>query len=172
MSGQAVWVWEKRLAVRCAIWLAGVRSFARCPLGARSGFSDYASPLGSHIESFLTHRQMEMLSTYGKHMVKWYLALVGDPCLWIVRGSQDRYRTDREHHCLLGTSGRDPRGSADQSQARTDDIRRRHYRASRPLAGGDGTTAELDGGVNGPPHRLPRERERGSAVGARKEPLT
>jgi len=106
VSGQAVWVWEKRLAVRCALWLAGVRSFARCPLGARPGFSDYASPLGSHIESFLTHRQMEMLSTYGKHMVKWYLALVDDPCLWIVRGSQDRYRTDREHHCLL----REPQG--------------------------------------------------------------
>ena len=58
---------------------AGVRSFARRLLGARPGFSVYVSPFGSHIESFLTHRQMEMLSTYDKLMVKWYLALVDDP---------------------------------------------------------------------------------------------
>ena len=101
-----MWWWVKRLAVRCALWPAGVRSFARRLLGARSGFSDYVSPLGSHIDSFLTHRQMEMLSTYGKLMVKWYLGLVDDPCLWIVPGSQNRYRTEREHQCML----REPRG--------------------------------------------------------------
>ena len=94
-------MWVKRLAVRCALWPAGVRSFARSLLGARPAFSDYVSPLGSHIESFLNHRQMEMLSTYGKLTVKWYQALVDHPCLWIVWGRQNCYRTEREHHCLL-----------------------------------------------------------------------
>ena len=46
-------------------------------------------------------KEMEMLDTYRKHMVKWHMALVDDPCLWIVPGSQKRYRTEREHQCIL-----------------------------------------------------------------------
>ena len=32
--------------------------------------------------------------------LKWHLALVDDPCLWVVPGSQRRYRTDAERECL------------------------------------------------------------------------
>ena len=46
-------------------------------------------------------KEIAMLSTYRKHMVKWHMALVDDPCLWVVPGSQNRYRTEREHHCLI-----------------------------------------------------------------------
>ena len=51
-------------------------------------------------------KEMEMLGTYRKHMVKWHMALVDDPSLWIVPGSQKRYRTEREHQCML----QDPQG--------------------------------------------------------------
>ena len=51
-------------------------------------------------------KEMALLKTYRKHMVKWHMALVDDPCLWIVPGSQKRYRTEREHHCML----QEPRG--------------------------------------------------------------
>ena len=53
-------------------------------------------------------KEMAMLITYRKHMVKWHMALVDDPCLWIVPGSQNRYRTEREHHCLI----QEPRGDS------------------------------------------------------------
>ena len=46
-------------------------------------------------------KEMEVLNSYRKHMVKWHMALVDDPCLWIVPGSQRRYRTEREHQCIL-----------------------------------------------------------------------
>ena len=51
-------------------------------------------------------KEMDLLRIYRKHMVKWHMALVDDPCLWIVPGSQNRYRTEREHQCML----REPQG--------------------------------------------------------------
>ena len=45
--------------------------------------------------------EMEILRRHRKHFVKWHLALADDPCLWIVPGSQRRYRTERERECLL-----------------------------------------------------------------------
>lgn len=45
--------------------------------------------------------EMEILGRYRKHMVKWHTALVDDPCLWIVPGSQRRYRTDVEREILI-----------------------------------------------------------------------
>lgn len=33
--------------------------------------------------------------------LRWQLALVDDPCLWVVPGSQQRYRTDEERHALI-----------------------------------------------------------------------
>ena len=45
--------------------------------------------------------EMEVLRRHRKHFVKWHLALADDPCLWIVPGSQRRYRTERERECLL-----------------------------------------------------------------------
>ena len=45
--------------------------------------------------------EMALLASYRKNFMKWHLALVDDPCLWIVPGSQRRYRTEREHEVLV-----------------------------------------------------------------------
>jgi hypothetical protein len=48
--------------------------------------------------------EMELLARYRKNFMKWHLALVDDPCLWIVPGSQRRYRTERECQVLTSDS--------------------------------------------------------------------
>ncbi len=48
--------------------------------------------------------EMEILARHRKNLVKWHMALAADPCLWIVPGSQRRYRTEREHECLINDS--------------------------------------------------------------------
>jgi len=45
--------------------------------------------------------EMEILARHRKHFMKWHLALVDDPCLWIVPGSHRRYRTEREREVLI-----------------------------------------------------------------------
>ena len=45
--------------------------------------------------------EMQILKHYRKNLLKWHLALVDDPCLWIVPGSQQRYRTEQERQSLL-----------------------------------------------------------------------
>ncbi len=45
--------------------------------------------------------EMEILAHYRKDLLKWHLALADDPCLWIVPGSQRRYRTDPEREVLI-----------------------------------------------------------------------
>ncbi len=55
--------------------------------------------------------EMALLARYRKHMVKWHMALVDDPCLWIVPGSHRRFRTDEEKECLVnGGQGELPGG--------------------------------------------------------------
>ena len=49
--------------------------------------------------------EMEILSRYRKNLLKWHTALVDDPCLWIVPGSQRRYRTDHEREVLISNKG-------------------------------------------------------------------
>ena len=51
--------------------------------------------------------EMEILGRHRKHFVKWHMALVEDPCLWIVPGSHRRYRTDleRERTSTWSTDG-------------------------------------------------------------------
>ena len=49
--------------------------------------------------------EMEILSRYRKNLLKWHTALVDDPCLWIVPGSQRRYRTDNEREVLISNKG-------------------------------------------------------------------
>ena len=49
--------------------------------------------------------EMEILSRYRKNLLKWHTALVDDPCLWIVPGSQRRYRTDYEREVLISNKG-------------------------------------------------------------------
>ena len=45
--------------------------------------------------------ELEILSRYRKNLVKWHLALVEDACLWLVPGSQRRYRTEQEREVLI-----------------------------------------------------------------------
>jgi ectoine hydroxylase-related dioxygenase (phytanoyl-CoA dioxygenase family) len=45
--------------------------------------------------------ELEILSRYRKNLLKWHMALVDDPCLWVVPGSQRRYRTDHEREVLI-----------------------------------------------------------------------
>ena len=49
--------------------------------------------------------EMEILRRYRKNLLKWHTALVDDPCLWIVPGSQRRYRTDYEREVLISNKG-------------------------------------------------------------------
>ena len=49
--------------------------------------------------------EMEILSRYRKNLLKWHTALVDDPCLWIVPGSQRRYRTNHEREVLINNKG-------------------------------------------------------------------
>ncbi|NKB71180.1 MAG: hypothetical protein GKR89_29260 [Candidatus Latescibacteria bacterium] len=51
--------------------------------------------------------ELALLAQYRKHMVKWHLALVDDPSLWIVPGSQRRCRTEHERQVLT----QDPMGT-------------------------------------------------------------
>ena len=46
--------------------------------------------------------EMEILGRYRKNLVKWHLALIDDPCLWLVPGSHRRYRTGEEREFLVG----------------------------------------------------------------------
>ena len=45
--------------------------------------------------------EMGILERHRKYLMKWHTALVDDPCLWIVPGSQRRYRTERERQCMI-----------------------------------------------------------------------
>ena len=45
--------------------------------------------------------ELEILGRYRKNLVKWHLALVDDACLWLVPGSQRRYRTEQEREVLI-----------------------------------------------------------------------
>ena len=54
---------------------------------------------------------MALLARHRKHLVKWHMALLDDPCLWIVPGSHRRFRTDEEKECLMeGGQGELPGG--------------------------------------------------------------
>ena len=55
--------------------------------------------------------EMEVLGRHRSHFVKWHLALDDDPCLWIVPGSQRRYRTELEHECLINDTQGDIPGA-------------------------------------------------------------
>ena len=46
-------------------------------------------------------QELELLGTHRKDFRKWHLALVDDPCLWVVPGSQRRSRTDLEREVLI-----------------------------------------------------------------------
>ena len=55
--------------------------------------------------------EMEILGRHRKNMIKWHMALVDDPCLWIVPGSHRRYRTDQEREVLINNrQGEIPEG--------------------------------------------------------------
>ena len=55
--------------------------------------------------------EMALLARHRKHLVKWHMALLDDPCLWIVPGSHRRFRTDEEKECLMeGGQGELPGG--------------------------------------------------------------
>lgn len=55
--------------------------------------------------------EMALLARHRKYLVKWHMALVDDPCLWIVPGSHRRFRTDEEKECLVnGGQGELPDG--------------------------------------------------------------
>lgn len=45
--------------------------------------------------------EMEILGRHRKDVIKWHMALVDDACLWLVPGSQKRYRTDEEREALI-----------------------------------------------------------------------
>ena len=45
--------------------------------------------------------ELEILGRYRKNLVKWHLALADDACLWLVPGSQRRYRTEQEREVLI-----------------------------------------------------------------------
>ena len=45
--------------------------------------------------------ELEILGRHNKNSLKWHMALVDDPCLWLVPTSQRRYRTDLEDEVLL-----------------------------------------------------------------------
>ena len=45
--------------------------------------------------------EMEILGRHRQGVVKWHMALVGDACLWLVPGSQKRYRTAEEREALI-----------------------------------------------------------------------
>ncbi len=67
--------------------------------------------VGGQDRNATCEQEMALLARHRKHFVKWHLALVEDPCLWIVPGSQRRYRTDEEHKCLVeGGQGELPGG--------------------------------------------------------------
>jgi len=55
--------------------------------------------------------ELAILARHRSHFMKWHTALVDDPCLWIVPGSQKRYRTQREHECMNGDSQGDIPGA-------------------------------------------------------------
>lgn len=55
--------------------------------------------------------EMEILGRFRKNMIKWHMALVDDPCLWIVPGSHRRYHTDREREVLINDKEADIPGS-------------------------------------------------------------
>ncbi len=63
---------------------------------------------GGQVKDGSYEEEMEILGRHRKHFMKWHMALVDDPCLWIVPGSQNRFRTDREHEALQGGSGEIP----------------------------------------------------------------
>ena len=46
--------------------------------------------------------EMEILGRRNRNLFKWHVALLDDPCLWIVPGSHRRYRTDEEREYLVG----------------------------------------------------------------------
>ena len=52
-----------------------------------------------------------ILARHRANFMKWHTALADDPCLWIVPGSQKRYRTEREHECMRGDSQGDIPGA-------------------------------------------------------------
>ncbi len=67
--------------------------------------------VGGQDRNATCEQEMALLARHRKHFVKWHLALVEDPCLWIVPGSHRRYRTDEEHRCLVeGGQGELPGG--------------------------------------------------------------
>ena len=55
--------------------------------------------------------EMAILARHRSNFMKWHTALADDPCLWIVPGSQKRYRTEREHECMNGDSQGDIPGA-------------------------------------------------------------
>lgn len=67
--------------------------------------------VGGHDRNAGYEEEMALLARHRKHLVKWHMALVDDPCLWIVPGSHRRFRTDEEKECLMeGGQGELPGG--------------------------------------------------------------
>ena len=56
--------------------------------------------------------ELEILSRYRKNLFRWHLALVDDPCLWVVSGSHKRCRTEQEREVLIN----DVKGDIDGQQ--------------------------------------------------------
>ena len=54
--------------------------------------------------------EMEILRRYRRNQIKWHLPLLDDPCLWVVPGSQSRYRTEAEREVLINNPGGEIRG--------------------------------------------------------------
>ena len=81
--------------------------------------------------------EMEILGRYRKNLVKWHLALIDDPCLWLVPGSHRRYRTGEEREFLVGgAAGELSTGEADPAGTGADDFLDRQHHPPRPDAGG------------------------------------
>ena len=55
--------------------------------------------------------EMEILGRYNRNQIEWHLALVDDACLWVVPGSNRRYRTDREREVLINSVDNELEGS-------------------------------------------------------------
>ena len=81
--------------------------------------------------------EMEILGRYRRNLVKWHLALIDDPCLWLVPGSHRRYRTGEEREFLVGgATGELSTGEADPAETGTDPLLDRQHHPPRPGAGG------------------------------------
>ncbi len=60
---------------------------------------------GGQVKDGSYEEEIQILRRHRKHFMKWHMALVDDPCLWIVPGSQHRFRTEREYEAIQDGGG-------------------------------------------------------------------